>query len=39
MQVLHSADKWYGMTYAADRQMVIDAISRMIEDGIYPEKL
>lgn len=39
VQVLHSADKWYGMTYAADRQMVIDAISRMIENGIYPEKL
>ena len=39
VQVLHSADKWYGMTYAADRQMVIDAISRMIEDEIYPEKL
>lgn len=39
VQVLHSTDKWYGMTYAADRQMVIDAIARMIGEGVYPERL
>ena len=39
VQVLHSTDKWYGMTYAADRQMVIDAIARMIREGVYPERL
>ena len=39
VQVLHSTDKWYGMTYAADRQMVIDAIAHMIDEGIYPAKL
>ena len=39
VQVLHSADKWYGMTYAEDRAMVTDAIRAMTAAGIYPEKL
>ena len=39
VRVLHTPDKWYGMTYAEDRAMVTDAIRAMTAAGIYPEKL
>ncbi len=34
--VLHSNDRWYGMTYAADREEVENAIAAMTEQGLYP---
>lgn len=34
--VLHSNDRWYGMTYAADREDVENAIAAMTEQGLYP---
>lgn len=37
--VLKSYDRWYGVTYKEDKQTVVDAISRMKRQGIYPEKL
>lgn len=37
--LLKSYDKWYGVTYKEDKQMVMDAIRKMKEDGLYPEKL
>lgn len=37
--VLASADKWYGVTYKEDKPVVVAAIKRMKEEGIYPEKL
>lgn len=36
VQVLHSADKWYGVTYKADKPEVVAAIARMTEQGLYP---
>ena len=39
VRVLHTPDKWYGMTYAEDRAMDTDAIRAMTAAGIYPEKL
>lgn len=39
VQVLATTDKWYGMTYADDKQMVMDAIAEMVEQGIYPARL
>lgn len=39
MKVLTSPDKWYGVTYAADKSVVVAALKKMTEDGIYPEKL
>lgn len=39
MKVLTSPDKWYGVTYAADKLVVVAALKKMTEDGIYPEKL
>ncbi len=37
--VMTTADKWYGMTYKEDHQMVMDAIASMVEAGKYPAKL
>ena len=39
VQVLHSGERWYGVTYRQDKAAVTEAISRMKEEGIYPEKL
>lgn len=39
MKVLTSPDKWYGVTYAADKPVVVAALKKMTENGIYPEKL
>ena len=36
--VLNSADKWYGVTYAADKPMVVAALRGMTAEGKYPEK-
>ncbi|MDD3693321.1 MAG: sugar phosphate nucleotidyltransferase [Oscillospiraceae bacterium] len=39
VRVLHTNDRWYGMTYADDRKMVIDAIDSLVKQGVYPKKL
>lgn len=38
-KVLHCAAKWYGVTYKEDKQVVMDAIQRMKEEGKYPNDL
>ena len=38
-KVLRSADKWYGITYAADKPQVVAALRKMAEDGLYPDSL
>ena len=37
VKVLHSADKWYGVTYAADKPVVVAALKEMTDKGLYPE--
>ena len=39
VEVLKSADKWYGVTYKEDKPVVVAAIKKMKEDGLYPEHL
>lgn len=39
VKVLTSADKWYGVTYQADRPTVVAALAGMTERGLYPAKL
>lgn len=34
--VLKSMDKWYGVTYKEDKAVVVDAIRKMEESGVYP---
>lgn len=37
VQVLTSMDKWYGVTYREDKEMVVNAISQLKQQGLYPE--
>ncbi len=39
VKVLHSADKWYGVTYAADKPVVVAALQEMTAEGKYPNGL
>ena len=39
VQVLRSADKWYGVTYAADKPVVVAALKAMAAEGKYPDGL
>ena len=36
VKVLHSPDKWYGVTYAADKPVVVNALKAMTDEGKYP---
>lgn len=36
VKVLRSADKWYGVTYAADKPQVVAALKALTEEGKYP---
>jgi hypothetical protein len=38
-KVLRSADKWYGVTYAADKPQVVAALRAMADEGKYPDGL
>ena len=35
IKVLVAEDKWYGVTYKEDKQVVVDAITKKMEDGLY----
>ncbi len=39
MKVLASPDKWFGVTYAADKPMVVAALKAMADEGKYPDGL
>ena len=39
VKVLRSADKWYGVTYAADKPQVVAALQGMTQKGMYPDGL
>ena len=39
VKVLKSMDKWYGVTYKEDKPVVMNAVQRMKDEGMYPQKL
>ena len=39
VKVLDTTSKWFGVTYAADRQGVVDKIQALVDAGEYPSKL
>ncbi len=39
VKVLQSPDKWYGVTYAADKPQVVAALREKTESGLYPDGL
>lgn len=38
VRMLHSTDKWYGVTYREDKPGVVAALARLTEEGLYPVK-
>ena len=39
VSVLHSADRWFGMTYHEDRQAVAAELQKLHAGGVYPPTL
>ena len=39
MKMLTSPDQWYGVTYAADKPVVVSALANMTRQGLYPDGL
>ena len=39
VKVLDTDSRWFGVTYAADRQGVVDKLASLHADGTYPEKM
>jgi hypothetical protein len=39
VRVLKSSSRWFGITHPADREPVVAAIRRLVNDGRYPEHL
>lgn len=35
VKVLPATDRWYGVTYPEDKQSVVDALGKLIDDGSY----
>ena len=39
LKVLSTSDKWFGVTYAADKPRVVEALSELTREGKYPDGL
>ena len=39
VKVLHTDDQWFGVTYAADKPVVVAALKAMAQEGQYPDGL
>lgn len=39
VKVLDTRDKWFGVTYQEDKEAVVAAIRKLVDDGVYPEQL
>jgi NDP-sugar pyrophosphorylase family protein len=39
IQVLMSSSHWFGVTYREDKPFVVESIRKMVDKGVYPEKL
>jgi NDP-sugar pyrophosphorylase family protein len=39
VRVLPTDGQWFGVTYAADKPVVVESIRALVDAGVYPEKL
>ena len=39
VKVLPTADKWFGVTYAADKDSVVEAFKNLVAQGVYGPEL
>lgn len=37
--MLETNDKWFGVTYREDKETVVNSLRKLIDAGVYPEKL
>ena len=37
VRMLDNSDKWYGVTYKEDKEMVVEAFRRLKAEGVYPD--
>lgn len=39
VSVLETHDRWFGVTYREDKEMVVRSFSNLVKHGVYPERL
>ena len=39
VKVLPTAEKWFGVTYPADKPVAVQTLQNLIAQGVYPENL
>lgn len=39
VKLLESKDRWFGVTYKEDKEVVVESFKQLIANGVYPEKL
>lgn len=39
VKVLHSPDRWFGVTYKEDKPLVVSSLAGKVSEGLYPENL
>ena len=39
VKVLDTDSRWFGVTYSADRQGVVDKLAKLHAEGVYPDKM
>ncbi|MDO4519073.1 MAG: sugar phosphate nucleotidyltransferase [Eubacteriales bacterium] len=39
VEVLETKDQWFGVTYQEDKQIVMEAIKKLTDEGKYPDRL
>ena len=39
VHVLRTTDKWFGVTYKEDKQVVVESFQALVNKGVYPAKL
>lgn len=39
VSVLKTSDRWFGVTYKEDKEVVVESIQSLVDRGVYPSKL
>jgi hypothetical protein len=39
VKVLPTSEKWFGVTYREDRDMVMKSLKKLVDQGVYPPSL
>ena len=39
VRVIPTVAKWQGITYKEDKERLVNDINKLIEEGVYPQKL